>query len=267
MSSFISIITPFYQSEQYLGAAVASVLNQSYENWELLLINDGSTDSSKEIALSYKDSRIRYFEQENKGVSAARNLGLKNMKGDYFCFLDADDALTKDSLYHRLKVFEENPEVAFVDGRVFKMNQHLEKIEEDWLPSFRGNPFIDLIHLTGKSFLGLTWMIKSKLLEDHSLKKGLTHGEDLLFYMQLAKKGGIYAYTERTILYYRNNSNSAMKNLQGLESGYRYIENQIKNWDETSSRDLNIYRFKYKKAMFLAYLRNLEIINAVKAVF
>ena len=141
----ISIVFPFFQSDSFLKKAIDSVRNQAFQNWELLLINDGSTDDSKEIALSFQDPRIRYFEQENKGVAAARNVGLANMKGDYFCFLDADDVLPTNSLSSRLLVFEQAPYLNFVDGAVQKMDAVLKKTESVWQPHFQGNPFYELV--------------------------------------------------------------------------------------------------------------------------
>jgi glycosyltransferase involved in cell wall biosynthesis len=89
----ISIIVPVYKVEIYLKECLDSILNQTYENIELILVNDGSPDSSGDICESYKekDSRIRVFHQENKGVSKARNFGITEATGDYVCFIDSDD--------------------------------------------------------------------------------------------------------------------------------------------------------------------------------
>lgn len=260
----ISIITPFYQAEKYLETAIRSVLNQTHENWELLLINDGSTDLSKEIVQSFSDSRIRYFEQENKGVSAARNVGLKNLTGEYFCFLDADDFLTENSLQTRYMTFQSDPTITFVDGKVLKMDSKLKSVKKLWKPSIKGSPFYDLIKLAGASFFGPTWMIKSKQAKGIYFEEKLMHAEELYFYMLLSKCDGNYSYTEDTILLYRDSPNSAMKNLKGLENGYRFIESQIKNWPEVKRDDLHAFKWKYKKAMALAYLRKKDFINAFK---
>ena len=93
----ISVIIPVYNTEQYLSRCLDSILSQSFDDFELLLIDDGSTDSSGAICDSYaeKDSRVRVFHKENGGVSSARNLGLDNAKGDYVCFVDSDDFLNK----------------------------------------------------------------------------------------------------------------------------------------------------------------------------
>jgi glycosyltransferase involved in cell wall biosynthesis len=260
----VSIITPFYNAEKYLSESISSVLNQSFYNWELLLINDGSTDSSKEIALSFNDDRIRYFEQENKGVSAARNLGLNMMKGEFFCFLDADDILPFKSIESRLSVFRRNPALSFVDGAVKKMNATMDTTTKIWQPSLQGNPLSDLIQLGGKSFFGLSWMIKRQSDTQYRLREGMSHGEDLLFYMELAKKGGKYDYTKEVVLSYRDTPDSAMTNLEGLEKGYQVIVEQLMQWPEVELSDLKKFKLRYRKAMFLSYIKEGHLFKALK---
>ncbi|MFT4803160.1 MAG: teichuronic acid biosynthesis glycosyltransferase TuaG, partial [Psychroserpens sp.] len=254
----ISVILPFFNSDQYLEASIDSVINQSIDNWELLLINDGSTDHSKTIALSFADSRIRYFEQKNRGVSAARNLGLANMKGDYFCFLDSDDVFPSKSLESRILVFENSTNIDFVDGVVRKMDQKLNLEIEKWSPNFFGNPLHDLVKLTGKSFLGLTWMIKKKRGKKYQLQEGLTHCEDLYFYLQLSLEGGKYSFTNEVTLFYRDNPASAMKNLLGLKNGYRFIESKLNMISDLSFTDKLVFKYKFRKAMMLAFLKKRE---------
>ena len=96
----ISVIIPVYNAEKYLSRCIDSVLNSSYTDFELLLINDGSTDQSLDICRQYKDqdSRITVISQENQGVSAARNLGLRICRGDWIIFIDSDDYISGDFL-------------------------------------------------------------------------------------------------------------------------------------------------------------------------
>ena len=96
----ISIIIPVYNIEKYIEKAILSVVNQTYPDFELLLVNDGSTDSSYEICKKWekKDSRIQVINKENGGVSSARNLGMELAKGDYLFFLDGDDWIREDCL-------------------------------------------------------------------------------------------------------------------------------------------------------------------------
>ena len=96
----VSIIVPIYNTERYLDACIRSVLNQTYTNWELILVNDGSNDGSGRICQTYStlDKRIIYILQDNFGVSAARNAGIINSTGDYFAFLDSDDELESNAI-------------------------------------------------------------------------------------------------------------------------------------------------------------------------
>ena len=89
----ISVIIPAYNAEQFLDETLESVLSQTYENWECIIVNDGSTDNTEEIAKKWckKDSRFRYFYKENSGASDTRNLGIKEARGEYIALLDADD--------------------------------------------------------------------------------------------------------------------------------------------------------------------------------
>ncbi|MFI3241776.1 MAG: glycosyltransferase, partial [Alphaproteobacteria bacterium] len=90
----ISIIIPVYNVEKYLSQCLDSILNQTFNDWEAICVNDGSTDKSAEILTKYanKDSRIKVINQENYGVSSARNAAVKKITGEWTCFLDADDA-------------------------------------------------------------------------------------------------------------------------------------------------------------------------------
>ena len=94
----VSIILPVFNGEKFIKKAIESVLNQSLNDFELIVINDGSTDSTADIINSFKDNRIRIINQSNKGPGQARNNGLKIASGDYIMFLDADDWFCEDAL-------------------------------------------------------------------------------------------------------------------------------------------------------------------------
>lgn len=94
----ISIITPTYNRANLLAEAIASVLHQSYGNWELIVVDDGSTDNTREVVLEPEDDRIQYLHQENQQAAAARNRGVSAARGEYLCFLDDDDLLLDNHL-------------------------------------------------------------------------------------------------------------------------------------------------------------------------
>lgn len=106
-----SIIIPIYNRENNLAYTLGSVLCQSYKNWELLLVNDGSTDNSEAICKDFelKDSRVRYYYCENSGPCVARNIGIKHASGEYLLFLDCDDALKENALEILFKEISRNP--------------------------------------------------------------------------------------------------------------------------------------------------------------
>lgn len=110
-STIISVIMPCYNNGQYIAQAIESVLAQTYDNCELVIVNDGSTDNSEEVIMRYaeSDGRIRYFWQENRGASAARNYGVQEASGKYICFLDADDWLASECLRQAMDIFKKEP--------------------------------------------------------------------------------------------------------------------------------------------------------------
>jgi glycosyltransferase involved in cell wall biosynthesis len=118
----ISIIVPVYNGGRYLAATVSSVLEQLFADFELLIINDGSTDDTAQIALELvtRDPRITYYQKENSGVSDTRNFGLVKAKGEFIVFLDADDIIDPDFLLSRLNFLRENPEIG-ICGSAVKM--------------------------------------------------------------------------------------------------------------------------------------------------
>lgn len=121
--SLVSVIIIFLNGEAFIEEAIASVFAQTHSTWELLLVDDGSTDSSSAIAQQYAQQypdKVRYLEHDahqNRGMSAARNLGICHASGDYIGFLDADDIWLPDKLTYQLELFKRFPEAAMVYGR------------------------------------------------------------------------------------------------------------------------------------------------------
>lgn len=119
----VSVITPFFNAEAFLAEAIDSVLAQTYPSWELVLVDDGSTDRSTAIARAYADrypEKIRYCEHEghrNRGKSTSRNLGLTHARGRYVTFLDADDVFLSHKLERQVALLDANPHAAMVYGR------------------------------------------------------------------------------------------------------------------------------------------------------
>jgi glycosyltransferase involved in cell wall biosynthesis len=261
----VTVIMPVFNAEKYIYSAIESLILQTYQNWELIIINDGCTDGTEDEILKFDDSRIRYFKQENKGVSAARNVGLNAMKGSFFCFLDADDCYTSNSIESRIKVFETNPEVEFVDGTVLCMDSTLSNTFKIRRFNYYGNPFLSLVRLEEKCFLGQTWMIRFNPNKKYQFDCSMTHAEDLMFFISISSDG-IYSATNDIILKYRIQDKSAMSNLKGLEKGYIQLFKNIKNNYEVPTKDLKYLQNRIVRIMFLSYMRNMEFFSAFKSL-
>lgn len=265
-TNLISIIMPVYNGEQYIGDAIRSVIYQEYTNWELIIVNDGSTDNTQKRIQEFADSRLRVIEQPNRGVSAARNTGIRAMTGKYLCFLDSDDEWPSNSLLSRIKIFENNLDTKFVDGKVEIYDSALRSLLGDWQPSFRGMPFHHLVRLNGKCFFGPTWMIR--LDGDRpEFDEQLSHGEDLLFYISIATRGR-YDYTDELILKYRKGQASAMTNFDGLAHGYTYLCSKISTQynSDTTIMDRLLLILRARKIMFLTFWNDRDYLKAIKYV-
>ncbi len=134
----VSIIIPTYNYAQYLQVAIESCVKQSYKNLEIIVVDDGSTDNTKEITQRFVN-KIVYVYQKNMGVSGARNTGLELAKGDFITFLDADDYLTEDSIERRLNLLLERKDIYFVISTTYSKNifdntlTAKNKLEEDMI--------------------------------------------------------------------------------------------------------------------------------------
>src|SRR5690606_16938341 len=263
--SLVSIIMPVYNTFNFVERALTSVVGQTYPNWELLIINDGSTDKSPEIIekWSRKDERVRVFHQQNAGVSRARNKGLSYARGKFICFLDSDDWLPPNSLEARVRKFGESDSIGFVDGQVNIYEEDGYRVERSWKPTFKGNPHRLLLRLSPSCFFGPTWMIRvepgQKLKFDESLK----HGEDLLFYVELSKVTGHYDYVDDVVYCYRNRVGSAMKNVEGVLNGYLSLRRILTNAGRFNAWDRLVFEYKIKKIMFLTLIRKGDIAKAM----
>ena len=122
----VSVITPSFNAAKVLPHAINSVLSQSYQNFEIIVVDDGSTDNTKEVVEKYINNsnpcRIRYIYQENAGVSNARNTGMKKAKGQYIAFLDSDDIFLEESLAERVHFLSQNQAIALVFTDYYLIN-------------------------------------------------------------------------------------------------------------------------------------------------
>ncbi|QOR73375.1 glycosyltransferase family 2 protein [Cruoricaptor ignavus] len=185
MQPKVSIIVPCYNQEGFIKEALQSVLDQTYQNWECLVTDDGSQDNSAAVIKSFseKDDRIKYFYQENAGVSAARNNGLRNANGKYLLMLDGDDVLNPRGVEEAVKEFEKDPELLVVFSDTTSFGEGIEPKSSNSAPQFG---LKDLL-LTNRLFI--TSMFQRKDAEGVFYDEPLGQpGEDWDYWIRLFKK-------------------------------------------------------------------------------
>ena len=135
----VSVVIPCYNQAHFLGEAIESVLGQSYRNVEIIVVDDGSTDNTSEVATRYP--KVRCIRQKNQGLSGARNSGLRESKGSYLVFLDADDLLLPHALEVGVERLKAHPECAFVSGRYKHITADRQLLWEVQPPPFKGKDY------------------------------------------------------------------------------------------------------------------------------
>lgn len=193
----VSIIVPCFNQAQFLDEALQSVLDQTYQNWECIVVNDGSPDNTEEVAKKWveKDSRFKYLFKENGGVCQARNRGIIIAQGIYLLPLDADDHISANYVEECLKKIE-NSTIKVVYGKsVFSIEQEEKLIFG--LVNVRDLLRHNCIHSCGL-FRKIDWTLNSGY--DENMKYGF---EDWEFWINMLKKGGEALAIEECVLYYR----------------------------------------------------------------
>lgn len=263
----ISVIMPCYNSAAYINPAIESIISQSFENWELIIIDDGSSDDSLDVIHSFNDPRIKVLKKPHLGVSASRNAGLNEMQGDYFCFLDSDDKFPLNSLQARIDVFLSDETLNAVDGKVEYYSEDFNTFSHTRSPSFRGEVFPELVRHNPACFVGITWMIKRSVNVSYSFPENISHAEDLAFFLKLGPTTK-YSYSQETTYLVRQRKGSAMSNLIGLEKGYEAVGalfgkeiSDENGWNKATFLKIG------RKIMFKSYLKKFQIIGALRMIF
>lgn len=222
----ISIVMPLYNGQRFLEDSVNSVINQSFPDWELIIVNDGSMDKSEEIArqLQSKDKRIRLFSQTNRGVSEARNQGMKECGGEYIAFLDADDKLTSDALKKMNDIIVAySPDAVFHPA--FRMSEDEQEITEFNRPIFRKGVLIEgeeakrdhlypaFLSSINNAGCVCCWAFKRELLNGLAFDTAMLLNEDLLFAMQCCERARTVYCMNEALYLYRDNPDSCVNRI------------------------------------------------------
>lgn len=251
----VSIVVATYNRAKIIGETIDSVLDQTYTNWECIIVDDGSNDNTEQVVAEYsnKDSRIKFFkrpETRKKGPNASRNFGIENSDGEFILSLDSDDWILPNHLELKVKVFQENPSIEGVLSKTIMVNDNKVTIKEEDRTFLTQNLLEDFVSLKISWYMhDLMWrrlFLNKKMLYNESLLKML----DRDFHIRrLAEEPKLYLVDEYLSLYrIHENSNSSNNDIYVAESRHNAIINIIDALSDMKklSSTIKFYLFKHQ---------------------
>lgn len=265
MKPFFSVIIPLYNKEDYILATLESAINQSFKNFEIIIVNDGSTDRSLNIIQSIKNDKIKIITTANRGLSAARNIGIKNTNASYVAFLDADDLWMEDFLETINNLIKKNKkEHVFATAiEPFIKNKNISLKPTDYIISKEKHitTFSNLAdHIITPSGLVVK---KSVFKEIGYFDEGINYAEDEDFYIRCFKPYNLILYTEPKI-YYRM---GAINQMTAPNPNFkRIIPDFSKYINKENQADLKPYldAIHYKLVVLYKMERNSKLVKFYK---
>ena len=204
---------PVYNSEKYISEAIESVCNQNYKNWELLIVNDGSTDYTSKIIDDFakKDSRIKVFHRKNEGVSMARNFALNKVCGEYITFIDSDDMYHADRLKRMLQVFEqhENCEIVFSRHKEFRGKLNTYEANDSRKIVISDDDILVKVISDSKNHFVWNAMLKSEIAKKEKFAP-IRFAEDFCYIRDCACHCRQMAVLDEVLYFYRRDNENAM---------------------------------------------------------
>ncbi len=230
----VSVIMPVYNGERFVADAIQSVLDQNFEDFELICVNDGSTDSSQEIIDSFADPRLKRLSQKNLGQASARNIGIRFSTGDFISFLDQDDIYLPSCIEERLKYFQKFSDAIFVynDSIIIDEDDHM--IESSILryrivQPVSGRCFRELF-LDGTFIAPSAVMVKKEIFDDIGVfDETLWGADDYDLWLRIAYKNFLYFLSSSLIKYRVHSHNFSKKTLHMEERTALALEKAAEN--------------------------------------
>ncbi|MEK6485902.1 glycosyltransferase family 2 protein [Myroides odoratimimus] len=277
----VSIIVPIYNGEQFLEECIVSMLNQDYTDYEIILINDGSTDNTEIICNKFKekDSRIKYFYQENAGVSVARNNGIKEAKGEWLCFVDSDDYLEPCYLSIFLNALDSLDSDVLIVQELFKIINGNKELIKNNAGKIDANDFTTLLEINNVLSIGYSVckFYKLSIVRQNNIffDKNIKFAEDLLFMLEYIKYIDHVVFVNGSGYNYRILNNSASTKIYSFNQ-YMYVRNKleieldflcIENSSMRSlkiSESLGMFSFLSLNSLYVSGIDNAQRIRCLK---
>lgn len=233
MNSLVSIIIPAFNAEKYIEETIHSVVYQTYTNWELLIIDDGSTDATKEIVISFtkNNNKIKYYYHNNRGVSYTRNRGISLSKGSYIAFLDADDIWEPYNLKIKISELEKNPNIDYVFSNMNLLIQKNNVWYKNSAPPGTDKDMLNHLLLWDKEVipcLPSNVIIRKNIIDKYNLffdeRLSTAADRDYAILLSLHARG---KFLESKSLNYRITPGSMSKNIDLMENDFLYLYRKI----------------------------------------
>ena len=223
----VSIIIPIFNVAVFLRRGIDSVLSQSFQDFELILVDDGSTDNSKSVALEYlRDKQISYslYEKENGGLSSSRNFGLKHARGEYVVFVDGDDYISEDFLSVLSDLIVKNDtDFSFCDFSFIKKQEAFDVAEAD-CTVYSKDELLSLFLKRKIGFVVPSMLFKKEFLVENvlSFNEDIFFSEDQMFIWDVifASEKGAYTFRKMYGYYIRDNSIMTSSSYEKIQNGY-----------------------------------------------
>lgn len=215
----VSIITPTYNRTDMLGQAIQSVLDQDFTAWELIVVDDGSRDPTREIVAGFTDPRIRYIYQENKGLPGARNTGIRNARGQYIAFLDSDDLFLSHKLMEETATLDRRPDLGLVACGHLEVDRELRVLRE--VRPWQSHPQLNLTTwLLTCPLVVSTVLVRREWLERVGLfDEQMRYVEDWDLWLRLSYAGCRMEWLKRPLCCYRIHGSTMTRNVQLMKAG------------------------------------------------
>ena len=239
----VSVIIPTFNRACWLKEAIESVFSQSFTDYELIVVDDGSTDDTREMCAQYGD-KVRYLFQKNQGSPAARNYGISRARGKYIALLDDDDLWLPDRLKMQVEVMGQDPKLAFVCSSAYAIDEHHNILRQFGLGV--SADMCDFEHLIlGNFVLHLTVLVRKDIVlemggYDHNLKSI----QDFDLWIRVAKKHP-FVYLKEPLAYYRIHANNISNNLEQALADHVRLLNKKEIVGNLSFFKLNRIRARY----------------------
>ncbi|MBI3999274.1 MAG: glycosyltransferase [Candidatus Omnitrophica bacterium] len=263
----VSVIIPTYNREHLLVDAVESVLSQTFKDYELIVVDDGSTDGTEEIIKRKYDGKIRYFKQENQGISGARNRGIREAKGEYIAFLDSDDLWLPEKLEKQVAFLDSHPEVGLICTKLWRYAIGKES-EKRLCPEYFSAEFKDLL-VSNNYVPTTTVMVRKECLDQIGLfDTNLSVAEDFDLWLRFMKRFKVHCL-EDVLAVHREHPQKTSLNMKKLYNGYaQFYKKVIRLYaGEIPSRSLFVKRAAaYEYLLGTEELRDGNSKSAVKHI-